>query len=265
MKPLSHPIHSLILTVGLLLAVDSLSGRLFTDIEGRQIEAEIVDIYESDTGIMMVELKRSDRRHFRIEVNRFSRKDQDFIRGKWEKQQAAETLLHKDARISINLKLNRKTNTNEAFYGNQYTDKTVIYSPEVVIENEELSQDFKGNKVRIVIVAKDKGNNSQYLIASATDVEMDLPSRLKVSARGDSFGLREREYRSGSYHYNYGYDKDDYVVVIRNRKGEITHSRASSNKLLENLETALKCKSGEVYTEGLESKLNASPNTYYIK
>ncbi len=270
MNPLRHPIRSLTLALGLLLAADSLPGRLFTDVEGRQIEAEIVEIYESSGGTLMVELKRSDRRHFRIEVDRFSRKDQDFIRGKWEKKQAGETLLHKDARININLKLNRKTNTNDqyaSYYGSRWTDKTKVYGPEVVIENDELTQEFKGNKVRIVMVAKDKGNRSQYLVASATDVEVDLPPKERTSVEGDSFALREYEYESGlsAYSHEAGYEKDDYVVVIRNRKGEITHTRASSNKFLDNLETVLKCRAGEIYTEGLANKLSVSPNSYYMK
>lgn len=256
--------------LGLLLVVSPLCARSFTDQKGRQIDAEIRGIYEADDGTLVVDLMRSDRLLFTVEVDRFSREDQDFLRGKWEKEQSEKTLLHKAARIKINLKLNRKTNTNDqyaAYYGTRWTDKTKVYSPEAIVENDELTQEFKGNKVRIVIVAKDKSNSSQYLVASASDIEVDLPPKERTSVEGDSFALREEEYASGRshYRYEYGYEKDDYVVVIRNRKGEITHTRASSNKFLENLDTVLKCKTGEMYTEGLANKLNASPNSYYLK
>lgn len=270
MDILRYSIRQTTLLLGFLLAVSPLGARLFTDQQGRQIEAEIRNIYEADNGTLMVDLMRSDRLLFTVEVNRFSREDQDFLRGKWEKEQSERTLLHKDARISINLKLNRKTSTNDqyaAYYGSRWTDKTKVYSPEAVVENEELTQKFKGNQVRIVIVARDKGNKSQYLVASAADVEVDLPPKEKTSVEGESFALREEEYASGlsNYRYEYGYEKDDYVVVIRNRKGEITHTRASSIKFLENLDTVLKCKAGEIYTEGLANKLSDSPNSYYMK
>ncbi|MFP4357236.1 MAG: hypothetical protein ACLFRP_01635 [Puniceicoccaceae bacterium] len=270
MNPLTHPIRFLMLASGFLLAVVSLPGRLFTDAEGRQIEAEIIDIYETSTGVLTVELKRADRRHFMVAVDRFSAEDQDFIRGLLEKRKAEETLLHKDARISINLRLNRKTDTNDryaSYYGSRWTDKTKVYAPEVVIENEELTQEFKGNEVRVVIIARDKGNSSQYLVASATDVKVDLPPKERTSVEGDSFALREYEYESGlsTYSHEAGYEKDDYVVVIRNRRGEITHTRASSIKFLDNLETVLKCRAGQIYTDGLAAKLSVSPNSYYMK
>ncbi len=254
----------------LLPAIPASAARIFTDTQGRQIEAEIIDMRESDDGTLMVELRRTDRLYFTIAVDRFSKKDRDYLTERWEKQKADETLLDADARIKINLKLNRKSNTNNqysSYYGSRWTDKTQVYSPEAVIENDELTRTFEGNQVRIVIIARDKSNTSQYLVASATDAKVNLPAKERTSVEGDTFALREYDYDSAltSYSSRYGYEKDDYVVVIRNRKGEITHTRASSNKFLENLDVVLECKAGEMYTEGLAGKLSVSPNSYYLQ
>ncbi|MEM0966719.1 MAG: hypothetical protein AAGJ81_11270 [Verrucomicrobiota bacterium] len=246
-----------------------LSARTFTDKQGREMEAEIVEIYEDRDGVLMVDLQRSDRRQFTVQVSIFSQPDQQFIKDQWEQQKDAQTLLGEDDRIEINLKLNRTTDNNRfsAYYGSRWSDKTRVYRPEAVIANQELSQSFLGNTVRIVIIARDKGYSSRYLVASATNVPMDFPAKQSVSANGDVFALREEEYLSSAsnYRYEYGYEKDDYVVIIFNREGEITHTRASSNKFLDNLDNVLRCKAGQVYSEGLEDKLNVRPNSYYLR
>ncbi|MGE9291123.1 MAG: hypothetical protein ACQKBT_09040, partial [Puniceicoccales bacterium] len=172
----------------------------------------------------------------------------------------------------ISLKLNRKTQDKEIYAynysGGTQKDKETLYRPEAVIQNDELTQSFTGNRVRIVVIARSRSESGKYLIAAASTEEIDIPAKDSVSVEGQPFTLREYEYKSGYdaiYNSEYGYEKDDYVVLVYNREGEITHRRASSNRFLENIEAVENCRAGEIYSDRLEYRMSSKPDSYYYQ
>ncbi len=254
----------LILAVLVLGAGLSAEPREFKSVDGRTILADLIEVRMNADGVVVAELRRSDRRYFEIPLRKFSPEDRKFLEGIWEKKQNAATMLTPESRIDLNLKLNRKTDDKDVmtsnYTGSVWKDRKLEYTPEVVIKNDELVQSFEGNTIRVVVIAKAKHENNHYLIACAATKKADFPAKGEVSVFGHPFYLREYEYDSGyndSYNYGYGYEKDDYVILVMNRAGEVTHTRASSKKFLDNLDKVMKCKAGEVYSEGLEHKVDA--------
>jgi hypothetical protein len=200
-------------------------------------------------------------------LNVFSEGDQKRITQWWSKQQADKQLLNEAHRIDVNVNLNRKSNKNSRYSGYpEIDDKTEAFFPEIIITNDELEK-FKDNEVRVIIVANDLRNPDQKLIVSATTIKTDFLDRTKNFLEGDPFRLRKYEYDSSysSYEYKYGYEFEGYVVVIKNSKGQVTHTRASKSKYLSNLKTIYKCKAGEIYGEDINVKLDASPNSYFVR
>jgi hypothetical protein len=253
-------LYWLVVTLGPLAVLGEI--REFTGTDGRTLEAELIEVRKDSQGTIIVELRRADRRYFTIPISRFSADDQKYFRKQWEKQIKDRSLLKAEHRISINLKLNAKTQDKDVdaySYGSVRKDRRMLYRPEAVISNEELTQSFEGNRIRIVVIAQSKSEKEQFLIASATTKPLELPAKGSTSIVGQGFSLQEYEYKSGlsNYEYAYGYEKDDYVVLIYNRDGEITHSRSSSNKFMDHIENVEKCKAGEIYSEGLEHRIQS--------
>jgi len=252
-------------------SADSLDAREFKSKDGQVIEAELVSVRENANGVLVAEIRRSDRRYFTIPVSSFSPEDQTFLKSKWKKKEVDANLLKPNDRIDINLKLNRKTRNKEVsqshYSGSVSKDRKLLYEPEVVIKNDELTRSFQGNTIRLVVIAKAMHDDDQYLIACAATLEADFPAKGETAVFGKPYFLMEYEYKSGysNYDYAYGFENDDYVILVMNKEGEVTHTRASSNRFLENLDNVKSCNTGEVYTEGLKHKLNTSVSSSYYQ
>lgn len=233
--------------------------RTFTNDFGDSVEAEIVKLKDSET---IVTLKLRLGNQIDARVTAFSQADQEHIR-KWGLAiQAEKQLLKVDSRITISAKMNRKSKSNQ--YDNWYSinDETKSYFPEVTIENDELDA-FKGNTVRIVVIAKDKQNEGYRLVVSATTMkDISFPGRGKAVLESDPFRLRLYEYDDA---FIRGYDYEGFVVVIKNADGKVTHTRASKSKYLSDMDVIFKCKAGEIYDDAINRKLNTSPSSDFVK
>ena len=237
--------------------------RTFKSDFGDTVDAELIELKDEGT---IVTLRLRTGRQIDSSVSAFSQTDQKFIRKWWAGIQAEKRLLSERSRLIISAKMNRKSN--RGTYDNHYRvdDKTRAFFPEIVIQNDEL-QTFTGNTVRIAVVAEDLRDAGLKLIVSATTLEADFPERDKTILESDPFRLRSYEYDSSSsnYGYKYGYEYEGYIVVIKNSKGEITHSRASKSKFLTNMDVIMSCEAGEIYDDSISRKLNLSPNSYYVR
>lgn len=238
--------------------------REFTNDFGDTVEAELVELKEGDT---IVTLRLKSGRKIDALVTAFSLEDRKYIREWWAGVVADRQILSEDSRITIGAKMNRKSKGNK--YNNWYSrvdDETKSFFPEIIVENDDL-ETYTGNTVRVVIIAEDKRTEGQKLIVSASTLEADFPSRGKTYLEGEPFRLRLFEYdRSYSNQdYEYGYEYEGYVVIVKNSKGYITHQRASKSKYLSNMKVIFECKAGEMYDEAINYKLNVTPNSYFIQ
>jgi len=236
--------------------------RTFTNSDGVSIEAQLVEL--KDGKVVTIELRNG--RELDADLTAFSEADRKHIKKWWEQVQKDQVTLKPRNRLDITVKMNRKAKS-DRYHGWSYADdETQSFFPEVVIENEELDT-FEGNTVRIVILANDARNDYQMLVVSATTEEkVRLPERSEVSIEGKPFRLRKYEYRYGSTNnYEYGYEYDGYIVVVTNREGVVTHTKASKSKFLSNMELVNSCKAGEMYDDSFTRKLNTKPNSYYVE
>lgn len=233
----------------------------FTNDAGQSIEAELIELKRNGE-VVVIRLRSGNKMD--AELSAFSRKDQQKIKGWWRDLQADKQLLRADSKLDISAKMNRKSRKNNDYYWRD--DKTEKFFPEVIIQNDEL-ETFKGNTVHVLVVAKDLRNQDQRLIVSASKLQTDLNYRGKTFLESEPFRLRKYEYDSSSSSngYAYGYEYEGYVVVVKNSKGEITHTRATKSKYLSDMQLILKCQAGEMYDESLSRKLNVRPSSYFVQ
>ena len=235
--------------------------RTFTNDFGDSVDAQLIELKEEGT---IVEMRFRNGRKVDAALEAFSAKDQKYIRQWWKDKVAAEQVLTEEDRLVLAVTMGRRSSN--ALYDRWYADdKIKSFFPEVKIENEEL-QDFKGNEVRLVVFAEDMQYDGQILVVSAKTLKTDLKEREETVLESDPFRLRLYEYDSSFsvYDYKYGYEYDGYAIIIKNSKGEITHSKASKSKYL-NPKLFFKCKAGEMYDDKFERKLSISPNSYFIR
>ena len=174
-------------------------------------------------------------------------------------------MLDPDARLDITVKMNRKSR--DSYYDSWYSDDEIkSYFPEIMIENDDL-QKYTGNEVRLVVFAEDRRYQGQILIVSEKTIkDKDFEGNEKTKIESKPFRLRHYEYKStySSYEYEYGYEYIGYALTIKNSKGEVTHKKATKSKYL-NPKVFYKCKTGQIYDEDFERKLNESPNSYFVR
>ena len=235
----------------------------FTNEEGQSLEAELLELNKAGN---QVSIRLRSGKTMNANLSSFSMGDRQRIRKWWEGVQADIELLQPDSRIEISAKMNRKSKDNDRYSSySRVDDKTESFFPEILIRNDELVT-FKGNSIRVVIVAEDLRDEEQKLIVSASTLKSDFVDRGDTVLESDDFRLRLFEYDSSSsnYNYAYGYEYEGYVVV-KNSKGEITHTRASKSKYLSNMEVIMDCKAGDMYDENLNRQLKISANSYFVQ
>lgn len=259
-----RPLISLVITLCLPSWLFSEELETFTNEAGQSIRAELIELSDNNHAVTM---RLESGLKIEALVSAFSKEDQQRILRWWEQKQAEKALLSERDRINVTVKLNRKSKSNGRYDGYwNVDDKTKAFFPEIVLENEELNT-FTNNEIRVIIVATDLRYTDQKLIVSASTIKTDLRERSETFLEGTPFRLRQYEYDSSysNYEYKYGYEYEGYVVVIKNSKGEITHTRASRSKYLSNIKTINNCEAGEIYGEDLNHKMNASPSSYYVR
>ena len=173
-------------------------------------------------------------------IDLFSEEDRKYI-AKWQKNQNAkydDADLTPDSRLSINLLKGNKDQFND--YGD-IDDRVVSFSPGVIVDNEEFRHSFKAVKGSVIIVGSNIMNDDQYVILSRQDFKLDLPKREKSRWEGAPFKCR--------YDPDYGgFDYGGYLVVLRNKKGEVVQTKGSRTAWEKNAENLLKAKKRKGYS-----------------
>lgn len=204
--------------------------RNFTSPDGAEIEAEIVSADESKVTIRL----RDGRLFKEVGYERFSREDRSYIRD-WVKAQ--QLLVDRadvtpDAAFRISFLKGRDDDFNE--YGD-IDDRIVSFEPEVVIESQDYKKTYPDIEGTVVVVGRGVVNDKQYAVLSKQEFGMALKPRAKARWVGKSFECR--------YDPDYGgFEYGGYIIVIRNRAGEIVLVKASKSGWEQAPERLLKAK-----------------------
>ncbi|PXA05518.1 hypothetical protein DDZ13_01205 [Coraliomargarita sinensis] len=230
--------------------------RTFTNDFGDSVEAKLIELKKEDS-IIRMQLRNG--RKIDAKLSAFSQSDQKYIRKWWGEVVAERQILHKQARIDVEIKIDTKTRSSgHSSWYSESDDKTKIFYPEVTIENNE-SQTFKGNELRLVIFADDMRYKGQMKVVSASSIKTDLKEREEIVLEPDAFRLRHYEYDSNyfNYDYEYGYKYSGYAMTLKNSKGEVIYEDATKDKFLKS-KHLYSCKKGQIFDEDFKRRLKSS-------
>jgi hypothetical protein len=238
------------------LSADEAEFRTFTNDFGDSVEAKLLEL-KKDEGSIRIQLRNG--RKMDAKLSAFSQDDQKYIREWWKGVVTDRRILHESARI--NFEVNIESKTRNRGYSSLYSrrdDETKAYFPEIIVENHD-EQTFTGNKVRLVVFAKDMRYKDQIKVVSASNMKSDFEGHSDIALEPDSFRLRHYEYDShlSNYEYEYGYRYTGYAVTVKNSEGKVIYREATKPRYL-NPKLFDKCKTGEVYDDKFERKLNGS-------
>ncbi|MEO0795099.1 MAG: hypothetical protein AAFX93_08055 [Verrucomicrobiota bacterium] len=191
--------------------------RTFTNPNGAEIEAEIVAADASKLSIRL----RDGRVYKDLDYDQFSISDQKYIR-EWVKKEKAKfdnADMHSDADISINFLRGKDEALNDY---DDIDDRIVKFDPEVVITSDELEITYPDVKGTLVVIGKGVINKKQFAILSSQDFQLKAEPRSKTRWQGMKFECR--------YDPDYGgFEYGGYLIVVRNRAGEIVMAKGSKS------------------------------------
>lgn len=218
-----------LLTLTLVCRLDA-EIRPFSSSDGMTIEAELVEASEEN-----VTIRRKDGMLFKdVPLSRFSDADRQYVSGWLKKQKELEGMPDISADSKIRLYVLRGRDDDKNDY-NDIDDRVISFQPGVAIQSEEKDKNYLGVSGTLVIVGKGANNDDVYTILDTQNFTIDILTRQKVTWKGTDFECR--------YDPDYGgFKYGGYLLVLRNRAGEIVQVKASKTSWSDHPERLLSAK-----------------------
>lgn len=209
--------------------------RSFSSSDGVTIEAELVEATKEK-----VTIRRTDGMVFKdVPLSRFSEADRLYV-DQWLEEQkaiAATPDITAESKLRLYVLAGREE---EIVDKNDDRIRFVPYWPQVVIQSEEKETDYRAVRGTLVILGNGMNDNDTYIILQSQDFVMDVLSRQKSIWEGQSF--------QSSYHLDKGgYGYCGYLLILRDREGQIILSKASNSSWEQNPRRVLAAKNSYGY------------------
>ncbi|MEM1221285.1 MAG: hypothetical protein AAGH40_00870 [Verrucomicrobiota bacterium] len=190
--------------------------RTFTSADGVEIEAKLVEI-SRDGKVTITDRNGEDYDELPLEL--FSMEDRRYIR-EWEKKQQElidNADVTSDSPLRISFLKGRDDDMND--YGD-IDDRIVTFEPEVVIENQDYKRTFRDISGTVVTIGQGILGEKEYVILDKQ--KFNLTARPREKGRWTGIGFECR------YDPDYGgFEYGGYLIVLRNRAGEIVMTKGS--------------------------------------
>ncbi len=205
--------------------------RTFTSSDGRQIKARIVEATNTSVTIRL----DTGLKYYDVPLSRFSPEDRSYVR-KWREEERLkidDADLNEDSKIKIRVHKGEDDDKNS--YGD-IDDRVVQVKPTVIVESDEIEKTFKDVNGTLVIIGEGvAADKDKFMILLRQDFTITLSPKSEV--RWES---RRTDFR---YDPDYGgVEYNGYLVVLRNKKGDVVFARSSRNPWEKYPEKLLKAK-----------------------
>ncbi|WP_309384703.1 hypothetical protein [Cerasicoccus frondis] len=243
--------YSLLIFLGALTSLNALT-RTLTNQDGDSLEAELIDLKDKNGEETLTIIRTSDKRKFDLALNTLSFDDQREIRKWWQQQQAEKEVLKPSVELEFNFKQNRKR---ESLNNYAYSDDDVyFFTPTIEITNDDLYQGYTDNTVRIICFARHTYYKRSLQVTSVAEIEVNFPKKQTTVVSGAKYSFEN--YEADFSDYEFGWEYAGYIVIVKNSRGEITHIDSSDVKYERALDTVLKMKHEDYYSDDLQRKLS---------
>lgn len=196
-----------------------------------------------------IDITRSDGRLFKnVPIVSLSVESQQKVAkalAEYEKQKANADVT-KSSRLDISFQRQKSAKNNN--YGD-IDDRVVNIQPQVTIESDERDRTYQDLKGEVVIVGKEVVSKDRWVVLDKQSFKFGkIEPDQKVSWEGNEFEVR--------YDPDYaGFDYEGYVIILRNKAGEIARVKGS-NSHWESIHPALlKARKNEGFNKDFSSPL----------
>lgn len=229
--PQKLTVLSILIFTAWITSLNAGEYRTFKSNEGVELRAKVVSCKIGEH----VTLERADGRLFKeVPWPKFSTEDQGYLK-KWIKDQESklnQADLVSDAKLKIKVIKGIDDDFNE--YGD-IDDHEVYFKPAVIVESDELYRTFTEVQGTLIIIGHGYLKKSEHIILSRQSFKMDFPAKETARWDGSQF--------SCVYDPDYGgFDYAGYLLVLRNRSGEIIIRKASNTIWEDNAEQVIRAK-----------------------
>ena len=216
--------------------------REFSNSDGVRIEAEVLEATAT-----AITIRRQDGKVFKdVPLERFCEADRKYVR-KWladKKERLDNADISADSKVKLLFLKGKDDEMND--YGD-IDDRIVKFEPEVVITSEEKIVTYPDVEGTFVVVGQGIIEDDQYTILNKQDFSIRVSPREKSRWEGESFECR--------YDPDYGgFEYGGYLLVIRNRAGNIVLTKASKSQWEKNPNAILNAKKFQGYDSKFEKK-----------
>ena len=216
--------------------------REFSNSDGVRIKAEVLEATAT-----AITIRRQDGKVFKeVPLERFCEADRNYIR-EWlanKKERLDNADISADSKVKLLFLKGKDDDMND--YGD-IDDRIVKFEPEVVITSEEKIVTYPDVEGSIVVVGRGIIEDDQYTILNKQDFSIRVLPNQKSRWEGESFQCR--------YDPDYGgFEYGGYLLVIRNRAGNIVLTKASKSHWKKNPNALLKAKKFQGYDSKFEKK-----------
>lgn len=223
--------------------------RTFTSQDGATIEAKITACDYPHT----VSIQRRDGSEFKdVSLSLFSIEDRGYAR-KWvdaQKKLKDDADLTSEAKIDISVHKGRDEDMND--YGD-VDDRVITFEPGLVIDSRERNLTYQNVKGTLVVIGRGIIQDKTYAILDKQDFVVTIRPLEQARWDGKAFSCR--------YDPDYGgFEYSGYLLVLRNKAGQITIIKGSKSVWEKNAKGILKAKKQTGYNREFfgERELNTT-------
>jgi len=190
--------------------------RTFKNDAGVELEAEVLSCEVGEQATV----RRRDGKVFKgVSWSMFSVADRKYL-VQWAKDEAkkfSQADLDADARIAVTVLKGQDDDFND--YGD-IDDHVIQFEPRVIIDSDEKDRTFTGVQAVLVMIGQGYLRKSEYVVLQRQEFMLDIPARDELRWTGKPFKC--------SYDPDYGgYRYGGYVLVLKNRAGQIVYTKSS--------------------------------------
>ncbi|MEM9281582.1 MAG: hypothetical protein AAGA96_07150 [Verrucomicrobiota bacterium] len=218
----------------------SAQTRVFTSSDGRQIEAEVVSVSDTETVI-----KRGTKR-FTVPLTSLSDADQKFL-ADWRTEQMSKFIPKLE--VFINSGKSDRSDRDDTF-----DDRVGSFKFSIKIENDERDYTLAKGKAELAVLGESCENDEVFCIMQRTSFDVML----------EDGGVFEWEGEERRYTFDnrtptlWGFEYLGYVLQIKNDSGNVIFTKVTPSKMEEGIEEILKMASDTAFDEKFKSKGRAS-------
>ena len=116
----------------------------------------------------------------------------------------------------------------------------------MILKNKDLYNAFTGNKAIVILLGQSVDKKEVFKILLNETFEFDVDARSEFVWEGDPVTVKYDENASNGYIFGHKYT--GYILIIKNKRGEVVFSRSTRKSWIDSIDQILNTKVGKEWS-----------------